>query len=182
MGHFGGSFDGREEERAMEDTGGSALDWTTSYRLVAGVYAMRGAQILILDRPGGMMIGFWTVPGGVVDAGETPQEAATREQWEEAGLTPTGPLWLVTAVRMRRYGTDWPSLRYACRCGTADVRLSHEHSGWEWVDSAAYRAPHLSDAAVECWRQSSHDEAFNILSHREGLDDFLRWRSHCWRR
>jgi hypothetical protein len=83
---------------------------------------------------------------------------------------------------MRRYGTDWLSLRYACRCDAGDVQLSHEHSGWEWVDPTAYRALHLCDAAVERWRQSSRDDAFNILSHRQGLDDFLRWRSHDWRR
>jgi hypothetical protein len=35
----------------------------------------------------------------------------------------------------------------------------------------------VSDEAVERWRQSSHDDAFNVLSNRNGLDDFLRWRS-----
>jgi ADP-ribose pyrophosphatase YjhB (NUDIX family) len=56
----------------MEDAEGLARDWTTSYRLVAGVYAMRGTQILILERARGIMISFWTAPGGVVNPGETP--------------------------------------------------------------------------------------------------------------
>jgi hypothetical protein len=51
------------------------------------------------------------------------------EVFEEAGLTPSGALWLVTAVPMKRYGTDWHSLRYACRCDTGGMRLSHESSG-----------------------------------------------------
>jgi 8-oxo-dGTP diphosphatase len=53
---------------------------------------MRGGQILLLQRSSGMMIGFWSVPGGIVEPGESPQEAAARELFEEAGLTPTGPL------------------------------------------------------------------------------------------
>jgi 8-oxo-dGTP pyrophosphatase MutT (NUDIX family) len=143
----------------------------------AGVYAMRGDQILMLERARGMMIGFWSVPGGIVDPGETPQEAAARELCEEAGLTPTGALWLVTAVPLKGYGMDLLSLRYACQCDAGDVRLSHEHSGWSWVDPARYRATHVGDAAVEHWGQSSPDDAFNVLSNRNGLDDFLRWRS-----
>src|SRR4030095_4957697 len=82
----------------MDNRGSAEHDWTKQYRLVAGVYAMRDGHIPMLERAKGMMIGFWSVPGGHVDPGETPQEAAARELFEEAGLTPTGPLWLVTAV------------------------------------------------------------------------------------
>jgi 8-oxo-dGTP pyrophosphatase MutT (NUDIX family) len=161
----------------MDDTEGAECDWTKPYRLSAGVYAMRGEQILMLERAQGMMLGFWSVPAGIVDPGETPQEAAVRELFEEAGITPTGPLWLVTAVPLKAYGLDLLSLRYACQCDAGDVQLSHEHSGWGWVEPAKYRATHVSDEAVERWRQSSQDDAFNALSNRNGLDDFLRWRS-----
>ena len=162
----------------MEDKGSAERDWTNRYRLAAGVYAMRGSQILMLERAGGMMIGFWSIPGGIVDPDETPQEAAARELFEEAGITPTGPLWLVTAVPLKGYDMDLLSLRYACHCDAGDVRLSHEHSDWSWIEPAAYRATHLSRAVVERWQQSSHDEAFNVLSNRDGLDDFLRWHNH----
>ena len=161
----------------MDHTGGAERDWTKRYRLAAGVYAMRGGQILILERASGMMHGFWSVPGGIVDPGEPPQEAAARELGEEAGITPTGPLWLVTVVPLKGYGLDLLSLRYACPCEAGDVQLSPEHSDWSWVDPVLYRATHVSDAAVERWRQSSLDDAFNVLSNRDGLDAFLRWRS-----
>jgi 8-oxo-dGTP diphosphatase len=161
----------------MADQRSLGRDWTKRYRLAAGVYAMRGGQILMLQRASGMMIGFWSVPGGIVDPGESPPEAAARELFEEAGLTPTGPLWLVTAVPLQGYGMDLLSLRYACSCDAGDVRLSHEHSGWQWVEPAEYHTTHLSDAEVERWRQSSEGDAFNVRSNRDGLDAFLRWRN-----
>lgn len=161
----------------MEETVSPNRDWTKPYRLAAGVYAMRGSQILMLERAKGMMTGFWSVPGGLVDPGETPREAATRELLEEAGLIPTGPLWLVTAVPLKGYGMDLLSLRYACRCDQGAVQLSDEHSGWHWFEPAAYRAIHLGDAEVERWRRSSDADAFNVLRNRDGLDDFLRWRN-----
>ena len=159
----------------MADHTGLGPDWTKRYRLAAGVYAMRGSDILMLERAAGMMIGFWSIPGGIVDPGETPQEAAARELFEEAGITPTGPLWLVAAVHLKGYGMDLLSLRYACPCDAGDVRLSHEHSGWQWCDPAVYRTTHLSDAEVERWRRSSEPDAFNVRSNRDGLDAFLRW-------
>ena len=56
----------------MDTRGGAGQDWTKPYRLVAGVYAMCDGRILMLERASGMMIGFWSVPGGHVDPGETP--------------------------------------------------------------------------------------------------------------
>jgi hypothetical protein len=36
----------------------------------------------------------------------------------------------------------------------------------------------LSDAEVERWQRSSDADAFTVLSNRDGLDAFLRWRNH----
>ena len=155
-------------------------DWTQRYRLVAGVYAMRGSQILILERAAGMMHGFWSVPGGHVDPGETPEQAAVRELFEEAGIAPTGPLWLVATVPLKGYGMDLLSIRYACECNAGEARLSHEHSGSAWLEPETYRAIHLSAEVEAQWGQSAAEDAFNVRSNRDGLDAFLRWRAH-WR-
>jgi 8-oxo-dGTP pyrophosphatase MutT (NUDIX family) len=152
-------------------------DWTKPYRLATGVYAMRGNQILMLERAKGMMLGFWSVPGGMVDPGETPLEAAVRELHEESGLVPTGPLWLVTVVPLQGYGLNLLSLRYACRCDTGTVQISHEHSDWGWFDPTTYRDTHLSATEVDRWERASTADAFNVLSNRDGLNAFLRWQT-----
>lgn len=55
-------------------------------RACAAVLDESGERILMVyhnDRTNG---GYWTLPGGARDAGETLEEAAVREVWEETGL------------------------------------------------------------------------------------------------
>ncbi len=50
------------------------------------VRRMRGRWWLAVVRPQGKRDGIWVLPKGLVDAGETPAEAALREGHEETGL------------------------------------------------------------------------------------------------
>jgi ADP-ribose pyrophosphatase YjhB (NUDIX family) len=47
----------------------------------------RNGQVLLARRVNTPQQGFWTLPGGFVDAGEDPARAAERECLEETGLT-----------------------------------------------------------------------------------------------
>src|SRR5262249_17308094 len=72
----------------------------------AGVYLERDGKILILERAAGAMIGFWSLPSGLLDAGELPEDGARRELYEEAGLRPAGPLTLIAVTGFHVYGHD----------------------------------------------------------------------------
>ncbi|MBL1077105.1 NUDIX hydrolase [Nocardia sp. 2] len=56
-------------------------------RFVAHAWVSRGDKVLLLRRRAGRYLGSqWDVPGGTVEDGESCDEAAIRETWEEAGL------------------------------------------------------------------------------------------------
>lgn len=51
------------------------------------ILARRDGKVLITERAGGIyMAGYWAVPGGKVEAGETIAQAAARELYEEVGI------------------------------------------------------------------------------------------------
>ena len=143
----------------------------------AGVYLERDGKILILERAAGAMIGFWSLPGGLLDAGESPEDCARRELFEEAGLRAAGPLTLVAVNKVHIYGRDAVRLIYAADAADGEVRLSHEHSAARWVDPLEYRRTHLSDAAVDRWRARDPKEAQIVEAVRATFDQYLAWRT-----
>jgi 8-oxo-dGTP diphosphatase len=63
------------------------------------------ACTFLVDRSGALLLqlrddqapyypNVWGLPGGAVEPGETPLDAAARELWEEASLRPSAPLTL----------------------------------------------------------------------------------------
>ncbi len=68
-------------------------------RRAAVVLLTRGDRLLAQRRPpGGLLGGLWELPGGRIEEGESPEEAARRELREETGLT-AGRLLPVGIVR-----------------------------------------------------------------------------------
>lgn len=147
------------------------------FLVAAGVYAQRDGKILLLERAAGAMIGFWSMAGGLVDAGETPETAVRRELYEETGLRPTGPLTLIGTNAMHVYGHDCIRLVYAADCAEGDVVLSHEHSAAQWMDPLEYRTAHLGDEQVAAWRARSEAEGKIVEAVRATFDDYLAWRA-----
>ena len=67
------------------------------YSLSTVIYAERSdGHVLLLQRAeGSALAGQFFPPGGIVDPGEDPWDAARRELVEETGLVPTNPLTMV---------------------------------------------------------------------------------------
>ncbi len=51
-----------------------------------GVVVVWGDHVLLVQRGQPPMQGFWSVPGGLIELGETTRQAAVREVIEETGL------------------------------------------------------------------------------------------------
>jgi ADP-ribose pyrophosphatase YjhB (NUDIX family) len=54
--------------------------------LGVGAVVFRGDDVLLIERGTPPLKGWWTVPGGMVEAGERLEEAVVREVREETGL------------------------------------------------------------------------------------------------
>jgi 8-oxo-dGTP diphosphatase len=65
-------------------------------KLVVGVMVKRKRRILFIKKIAGSWPGFWTLPGGKVEPGESLEEAARRELFEEVGIV--APLLIPVSV------------------------------------------------------------------------------------
>lgn len=51
-----------------------------------GAVVFRGSDVLLIERGKPPLMGWWTLPGGLVEAGERLESAVVREVLEETGL------------------------------------------------------------------------------------------------
>jgi 8-oxo-dGTP diphosphatase len=57
--------------------------------LGVGAVVFRGEEVLLIERGNPPLKGWWTLPGGLVEAGERLENAVRREVMEETGLRVT---------------------------------------------------------------------------------------------
>lgn len=106
--------------------------------------------------------GLWTSPGGHMDAGETPYDAARREVLEETGLQ-VRELRFIGGEEFtsHRTGKRFVVLAFMAR-SVGDFAFSHldpdhEVSEWRWVKVHPYSA--------ELQRQARHAKDDLVLKH-----------------
>ena len=147
------------------------------FALSAAVFVERDGKILILKRAaGGEAPGAWYIPGGAHDPGETIEESARRELFEEAGLAPDGPLRCIGVVHMHVYGHDALQVVYVCQCTEGEVRISNEHTAARWIDPIEYRERYFSDDALTRAEALSPRFGDLVRGVRQNLDEYLEWR------
>jgi 8-oxo-dGTP pyrophosphatase MutT (NUDIX family) len=121
------------------------------YRVVPASYVVlrRREQVLMLLRSGtGFMDGYWAVPAGHVEDGESALEAALREVREEVGVTVTpGDLLPLCAMhRTQRNGNpidERVDFFFTASVWTGEPRLleTDKAAGLDWFDLAALPDP-----------------------------------------
>jgi 8-oxo-dGTP pyrophosphatase MutT (NUDIX family) len=141
----------------------------------AAVFAQRDGKILILKRAGGEMSGAWYIPGGMIDEGEWPEQAASRELLEESGLVPSGPLTQIGLVPMDVYGSYSLEVTYAADCEDGEVAVSDEHEGHRWIDPREFRDRYFGDEQLQRVTEGSERRAMIVRGIRANLDRYIDW-------
>lgn len=89
-------------------------------------------KILVLKRKNG----YWEFPGGGIEWGESPENAAKREALEEIGLEIENLRLIgVTSATYEKDGNDKHSI-YIVYMGTTkskEVKISKEHDAFMWI-------------------------------------------------
>jgi 8-oxo-dGTP diphosphatase len=112
-------------------------DADTTRRVTVGVVA--GRRILVIRRADGDSLpGYWEIPGGGVEPGETFDFAARRELEEETGIRSAGVREILHEEGPSPPGFHRPRLEWACFLislpSPPEVRLQPgEHSDFRWV-------------------------------------------------
>ncbi len=105
----------------------------------------REGRYLVLERGQDPYRGRWELPGGFVEAGESPADTVSREILEETGLRVDG--LRILGAYTSRYGDDgkWTvDVAFHCHATSSDLRLSPESSDSAWV--AIHELPPLAFA------------------------------------
>ncbi len=115
---------------------------------------VRGDRVLVVRRarPAGNTV--FTLPGGVVEAGETLREAVIREVKEETGLT-IEPVALAGHREMIRRDAEgrverhFIILAFAARWQGGEPRLNHELAEARWVEPSEVEGMRTTEGLAE---------------------------------
>jgi 8-oxo-dGTP diphosphatase len=125
--------------------------------LAVSAAIIRDGRVLVVQRARSPAAGLFTLPGGVVECGETLEEAITREVREETALT-IAPVGLaghrevIACDAERRVERHFVILSFAARWLAGEPRLNDELAAAHWL----------------------HPEEIAGLQTTAGLDDIVR--------
>lgn len=125
---------------------------------------LNGEAVLLIQRAFAPFAGLWTLPGGRMEAGESPLECVTRELFEETGLIVNAP----RQVLVETIGEEGRQYRLAVFVAAHPFRapmVSDEIANWDWVmpdEIARFRTtPGLTRIVTAC---AQHLKSFGYAS------------------
>ncbi len=110
-------------------------------------------KVLLIQRARKPYFGMWSLPGGRLEPGETPEQAAEREILEEVGLR----VWRLHPIRRMFLGEGRFVLQvFATEAFEGEIVASDEVSAWRWVRGdeigGMYTTPDLGEVVAGAFR------------------------------
>jgi 8-oxo-dGTP pyrophosphatase MutT (NUDIX family) len=126
---------------ALADTRSGTEVRQTVFHELTHVTPLCGAEAAVFDQDGRLLLirraddGLWALPGGMINSGETPAQAAVREALEETGLT-VEPTALVGVYDSRFSASAFPLQLYhfVVACAVVDASTRAPTTPWEVTD------------------------------------------------
>ena len=124
--------------------------------IAAKSFIVNNNKLLILKRSSDdvQKPGIWEIPGGRLEPGENPFKGISRETKEETGLN----IDVVQSLNVQHFTRDdgqiITMLIFLCKAADTDVKLSHEHSDFDWVslDQCKEKLSHYFHEEVDIFK------------------------------
>jgi len=131
---------------------------------VSGVVILRGGGIVLVQRQNPPLEGQWSLPGGVLDLGESMLEGLVREVREETGLIVVpGPLIDVIEHVERdadgRVRYHYIVVDYVCRGGAASPKAAEDAVAVAVASPADLGSYHLASRTIDIIHRARRLEA-----------------------
>jgi 8-oxo-dGTP diphosphatase len=106
--------------------------------LGVGALVFNGDRILLVERGKDPLLGWWSLPGGVLEIGETLEEGVRREVLEETGLAvrPLGVFEIFERIIRDQAGKPeyhYVLIDYVCRVEGGELAAATDASRAAWV-------------------------------------------------
>jgi mutator protein MutT len=133
-------------------------------RAAVGVVVVRNSRVLLVRRGQEPSKGLWSVPGGLIELGETIEEAARREVMEEAGIRVRIERLLDVADNIVRDDQGktrfhYVLVDYVAHPVTTSLKASSDASEARWVHLEDLRNYPLTRGALKLMRKIGEPRA-----------------------
>ncbi|MHB2265755.1 NUDIX hydrolase [Aliihoeflea sp. PC F10.4] len=118
----------------------------------ASLAVIRDGRFLLVRRGRGMARGQYAFPGGRLEAGETPQNAARRELFEETGLT-AGDLSLIRVIEIDGGDVSYELSVFLCLDASGDAVAGDDAEEAGWYAAEEMEALEITSSTLEMARE-----------------------------
>ena len=99
--------------------------------LGVGAVVLDGGRVLLVQRANEPFQGWWSLPGGIVETGESLKDAIRREMLEETGLE-VEPLQILEVFESIRPAYHFVVIDYLCRITGGELCAASDAASAQW--------------------------------------------------